>query len=242
MRIFQIRILLVSIFVAIIVLGVWVAMSTRFLFSTDSSGSSIQASSINVAGLQAGKREERERTAEVIRNEHLQLIRCLIKLSAKEDDFKFSYYDWHDSKHLAILLLGDMRSADSVPVMLGNLEYRNPLELAGSYMDVGGWYPTAEALSKIGMPAVGPVIDKLGRYSEQEKGHSICCWIIKEILGPRLGKVRLEMAIEDTKDETVKKNLTAALPYFKTEKEKATEERARREKARNQEPPSKTEK
>jgi hypothetical protein len=216
-------------------------MSKRFLFSSDASDSSIQAYSIDVAGLEAEKREEREMAAEVIRNEHLRLIRCLIKLSAKEDDFKFSYYDWHDSKHLAILLLGDMRSTDAIPVLLDNVVYRNPAELAGSYVGIGGLYPAAEALSKIGMPAVGPVIDKLGKYGEQEKGHSICCWIIKEILGPKLGKARLEMAIEETKDDTVKKNLIAALPYFKTDKEKATEERARREKAAKQEPLSKTE-
>ncbi len=194
-----------------------------------------------------GSREQEE-AERIIREKWADTIRQLIKMAAKDvkplspSDPENIRYPWHDSKHLAILLIGDMRANESIPVLFDNLEYRNPRELAGSYLGIGGLYPAAEALSKIGMPSVGPVIDKLGRYGEQEKGHSICCWIIKEILGPRLGKVRLEMAIEDTKDETVKKNLTAALPYFKTEKEKATEERARREKARNQEPPSKTEK
>ena len=65
---------------------------------------------------------------------------------------------------------------------------------------------------------------------------------MKEILGPKLGKVRLEMAIEETKDETVKKNLTEAVPYFTNQQEKSAEERARREKAGEQSPASKTEK
>ena len=194
-----------------------------------------------------GSREQ-ENAERTIREKWADTIRQLIKMAAQDvkplspSDPENIRYPWHDAKHLSILLIGDMRSAEAIPVLLDNLEYRNPAELAGSYLGLGGWYPAAEALSKISMPAVGPVIDKLGRYGEQEKGHSICCWIIKEILGPKLGKVRLEMAIEETKDETVKKNLTAALPYFKTDKEKADEERARREKARNQEPLSKAEK
>ena len=50
------------------------------------------------------------------------------------------------------------------------------------------------------------------------------------------------MAIEETKDETVKKNLTEAVPYFTNQQEKSAEERARREKAGEQSPASKTEK
>jgi hypothetical protein len=87
-----------------------------------------------------------------------------------------------------------------------------------------------EALSKIGMPAVGPTIKQLGSSAPNSEGGQLCCWIIKDVLGARLAKVRLEIAIEDARDPTAKQNLTAALPYFKTQKEKADEERARRKK------------
>jgi hypothetical protein len=187
--------------------------------------------------------QEREKGAEAIREQHQQLIRELIELA----DVKVKHvpskstqdveYIRHAAKHLTIVLLGDLHAVEAVPVLLDNLEYRNPnILVVTSYLEEGQLYPAAEALSKIGMPSVGPVIDKLGRYGEQEKGHSICRWIIREILGPRLGKVRLEMAIEETKDETVKKNLTAALPYFKTLKEKLDEEHDQREKAGKQGP------
>jgi len=203
----------------------------------------------DISGLMAKDIKDREKAAEAIRKEHAELVKQLIELAAKKveplpsDDPRFVEYPWHDSKHLSILFLGDLRAVESIPVLLENLEYENPrTTIIDEPLDPGGLCPAAEALSKIGMPAVGPVIDKLGKYGEQEKGHIICCWIIKKILVPRLGKVRIEMAIEETKDETVKKNLTAALPYFKTQQEKATEERSRREKAGKQEPLSKTEK
>jgi len=202
-----------------------------------------------VTGLKSMNQQEREKAAEAIREQHQQLIQELIELAAvkvKPVPSKSTQdveYIRHAAKHLAIVLLGDLHAVEAVPVLLDNLEYRNPHILVfTSYLEEGQLYPATEALSKIGMPAVGPVIDKLGKFSEQEKGYSICCWIIKEILGLRLGKVRLEMAIEEAKDETVRKNLTAALPYFKTDQEKADEERAQREKAGKQSPASKTEK
>ncbi len=130
-------------------------------------------------------------------------------------------YPWRDSKHLAIVHLGDLRGSAAVQVLLDNLEYRNPRELAGSYLDVGGWYPAGEALAKIGMPAVKPVIEKLGSYSADSKGSEICCWILTKVLGAELAKVQVEMAIRDTRDEGARKNLEAALPYLKATKEKS---------------------
>ena len=202
-----------------------------------------------VRGLTSENLKDREKAAQEVRNKYEQLIKELIRLAGQEvqrwhPDDPTSSYPWHDSKHLSILLLGDLRAIQAVPILIENLAYKNPREIVADARigGSGGYYPAAEALSKIGLPAVGSVIDKLGKYGGQEEGHRICCWIIREILGPRLGKVRLEMAIEETKDDTVKKNLTAELPYFKTEKEKADEERARREKAGKQSPASKTEK
>jgi hypothetical protein len=77
---------------------------------------------------------------------------------------------------------------------------------------------------------VGPTINKLGAYPPEARGNLVCRWILREILGVRLARLSLQIAIEETKDETVKTTLTAALPYFKTEQEKAAEERARQKK------------
>ena len=190
-----------------------------------------------VARLKSDNLKHRERAFEAIRKERTELIRQLVELAAEKveplpyTDSRFIEYPWRDSKHLAILLLGELRATEGVAVLLDNIEYKNPKSIIVSeYLDKGGWYPAAESLSKIGMPAVEQTIKKLGSYEPKSNGSEICRWILKEILGVRLARLRLQIAIEETRDEVVRKNLSAALPYFKTNKEKAEEERARRQK------------
>lgn len=60
-------------------------------------------------------------------------------------------------------------------------------------------------------PSVGPTIEKLAGYTPENKGSRFCCWILKEILSIRLARLRLQIAIEEARDPTVKQNLTAAL-------------------------------
>lgn len=183
---------------------------------------------VDVAQLESSQLQEREKSAEGIRKQHEGLATRLLELAGEKvealpsSDARFVEYPWHDAKHLAILLLGDLRAVEGVPVLLDNLEYKNPKSrYVDEPLDESGWYPAAESLSKIGMPAVGPTVETLGSYEPNSEGSKICRWIIKEVLGARLGKVRLQIAIEETRDPTVKKNLTAVLPYFKTPQEKA---------------------
>jgi len=74
------------------------------------------------------------------------------------------------------------------------------------------------SLIKIGMPAVGPVLEKLAGYNENCLGRRLCLVVIKEILSPRLAKARLEIAIEEAKDETARANLKAALQQFDSQR------------------------
>jgi len=125
-------------------------------------------------------------------------------------------YPWRDSKHLAIILLGEFRSIESIPILIENIEYKNP---ENSFVDeplsIGGWYPASEALKKIGMPAIDPLIEKLGTYDKDCQGRKNCVWVIQKVLGVKLGRYKLQLAIEETKDEKVKKNLQAVLLEFK---------------------------
>ena len=188
------------------------------------------------SGRDLTKQRDRQQAAEAIRAERTELIGRLIQLAGEKvqplpsSDPRFVEYPWHDSKHLSILLLGDLRAAEGVPVLLANLEYQNPRSLFGDFMDKDGWYPAVEALCKIGMPAVDPTVAKLGEVGPKSKAGELCSWILNKILGPRLARVRLEITIEETRDAAAKANLKAALPYFKTEQEKAAEERARESK------------
>lgn len=200
-------------------------------------GSQKSNKSQNVTDLNAENLKDREKAAEAIRNEHTKLIKQLIQLAKEKvellpsNDPRFVEYPWHDAKHLSILLLGDLRTVESVSALLDNLEYKNPKSLyVDEPLDKDGWHPAVKALSKIGMPAVEPTIKKLSSYEPKSEGSELCCWILKKILGVRLARLRLQIAIEETRDKAVKTNLVAALPYFKTSQEKAVEERARREK------------
>jgi hypothetical protein len=179
---------------------------------------------LDVSGLTGKNLQDREKAAEAIRKQRAELIKMLVGFAAEKvkplpsSDPRFIEYPWHDSKHLATLLLGDLRAVEAVPVLLENLEYKNPRTLIVTLLlDIGGQYPAAEALSKVGMPAVKATIDKLSSSTTSGKGSEICCWILKKILGVRLARLRLQIAIEETRDEAVKKNLSTALPYFKTD-------------------------
>jgi hypothetical protein len=182
-------------------------------------------------------REDREEAANAIRALHGRLVERLIELAKQHGQAarvpqEPDYRAWHEPKHLAILLLGDLRASQAVQVLLENLEYLNPAEYGGSYIDRGGQYPAVGALSKIGMPAVGPTIQKLSAVNPKSRGAELCRWILTEILGVKLGRARLQIAIEETHDQTAKANLKAALPYFRTPEEEAAEERAKAEEAK----------
>lgn len=181
--------------------------------------------------LQAENREDREQARLSLNQNHKELIRDLIKLLGQPETGISSYYNWHSPKHLAVFMLGDLRSVDAVSILVKEIEYYNPRERAGSFLGEEERYPAAEALGKIGMPSIGPTIEKLKSYEKDGVGRRLCCWVINDVLGQKLGRIRLEMAIEEAKDSAAKKNLTAALAYFKTDEEKAAEERARRKKA-----------
>ncbi len=226
--------------VAMATLGIGSSTSSNVLrvSETNAPKSKQIAQQLVVTGLKSDNMKQREKAAEAIRNERTEIIKQLIEFASENveplpsSDSRFIEYPWHDLKHLSILLLGDLRAIEAIPVLLDNLEYKNPRKRAvPELLNKDGWYPAVEALSKIGMPAVEPTIRKLSGYEPNSKGSELCCWILKKILGVRLARLRLQIAIEETRDKGAKKNLTVALPYFKTDREKAEEERAHREKA-----------
>jgi len=178
--------------------------------------------------LQAEKREDREKARLSLNQGSQELIKGLVRLADQAHSGRASYSNWHSSKHLAIFAVGDLRAVDAVGVLIKDIEFFDPCDPVGSTLGWGERYPMAEALGKIGMPSVGPTIEKLQGYEKDGFGRRLCCWVINDVLGQKLGRIRLEMAIEVAKDPAAKKNLTAALAYFKTDEEKAAEERAKR--------------
>ena len=120
-------------------------------------------------------------------------------------------------EYLAIVLLGDIEANKAVPVLLDNLEYKNIYVVySGSYTDPERLYPSAIALTKIGTPVIEPTIKKLSKFNKNEAGHKICCWILKEILGAKLAKASVQIAIDETLNVIEKQNLNDAISIINT--------------------------
>jgi hypothetical protein len=106
----------------------------------------------------------------------------------------------------AIALLGDLRAAAAAGALCDLLLYgwegdiRDPMHdpLKVPRPDVAG--PAVPALSKIGIPALKPVTEKLIAIQEGTENRGRlqlhCLWVIKDILGPRLGKEYIAHLLE----------------------------------------------
>lgn len=164
----------------------------------------------NLEGLKHDKWEVRREAFDRILKERKDRVQQLIALAATEvqgfelrvGDWIMVEYPWHDSKHLAIILLGDLRAAEGVPVLVENLEYNNPRTMDATKDEtfVGEGvplYPATDALIKIGMPSVGPLVEKLRGYSEDCRGRYLCLVMLKQILGLKLAEARLKIAIKE---------------------------------------------
>lgn len=86
---------------------------------------------MNIDGLKSANRKERENAANLIRKNQKDMIQKLIEYAGeKVEPIRFKghpdiEYPYHDSKHLSIVLLGDLRATEAIPVLLDNLEYEN---------------------------------------------------------------------------------------------------------------------
>lgn len=176
-----------------------------------------------INALHSNNEQERDKANITIRNNYDQIVNKLIKLVEVKLEPEPSievqkkgigkYY----AKEQAIMLLGDLRAAKAVPVLMENLEFENPFILGQiSYTSIGNNYKVAAALVKIGMPAVEPALDRLRNYERYKKESEICCFILPKILGYKLAAARIQIAIDETKDESVKKKLREALNFIET--------------------------
>ena len=134
---------------------------------------------------------------------------------------------------LAMRLLGEFRATEAVPSLVLRIDYLDSrTAISGRYYRTEESFPAAAALVKIGMPAIGPVLDKLGQYKGDCRGRELCAWVLKKVLGEKLVKMRLQLAVEQAKRDmlrTKEANLRAAMAHFKRSEERAAQERAKQE-------------
>lgn len=186
-----------------------------------------------LAGLVSQDMTEREKAYSAMAKERADTIKALMDLAGQQVTPKqlgsgkdiLTENPYHDRKHLAILLLGELRAAEAVPVLMRNIDYVNPRAADGGYaLGIPGGYPAVEALIRIGMPSVDAVVKQLRTYKEACEGRRLCCVVLRDILGYNLALARLQMALDQERDEGAKACLSAAATNLK---EKMAEEKER---------------
>ena len=190
---------------------------------------------VDLGGLKSKDKKERENTANLIRKNQKEMIQKLIEYAGEKVNPISGEYPHHDSKHLSIILLGDLRAIEAMPVLIDNLEYENTeyfstLQYRGM-PTTADKYPAVESLIKIGLPAVDPVIKKMASYDKEGLIKNHCVVILNGILDVRLAREKLKISIDESKDPIFKRNLENVLPLFKTKQEKFAEELAERKKS-----------
>ncbi|MHC4500647.1 MAG: hypothetical protein ACYS21_16235 [Planctomycetota bacterium] len=211
----------IAIFAAVTSLG-----TATLLVAVASGGKLVrgEAAPVHVGELRSPDEKRREEAAEVIRKQQEQLVAGLVEIAGQEvpaaaaKGVTESEYAQRHSRYLAIGLLGDLRAREAVSVLTASIQFCGAdIMVDGGFLELGEVYPAAGALAKIGMPSIDPTMKKLGMYDEEGLGRKLCCWVINKVLGHRLGKLRVEMAVERARDAKVKKNLESALGYFETD-------------------------
>jgi len=81
---------------------------------------------------------------------------------------------------------------------------------------VGDCYPAADALTKIGGPAIAPCLRELEIASPRKR--VVLCWVVKEVLGSEFAEEQLSAVIERTSDGEKRRNLSAAIALLKKDR------------------------
>ncbi len=112
------------------------------------------------------------------------------------------------AKHYAIKLLGEYRDREAIPVLLENLTYANRgIYNRWSQIPPIDFYPAANSLVQIGLPAIDPVINHLARNYEDKLHRALCFLILKYILPSESIIIRIDKIIGGYQTRKYKENL-----------------------------------
>ena len=154
-----------------------------------------------------------------IRRERRTIIKGLMQIAGSQDageDEQAEERRYHSSKHLAIVLLGELRTEEAVRVLWKNLTYRVKVLFGGigETHGIGSRYPAAGSLAKIGKPASEYVASRLV-VTEDALRQEIAAWILKEVEGRDLAGQIIETWLKARPGEQA--NLKAVLEYLDEE-------------------------
>lgn len=174
-----------------------------------------EASVDHVALLTSESKADRKEAAQAILEARQGVVRKLEKIVRKyiRDESK------KGTAKTAIVLLGSLRSAESVGLLAKNLTFGVFYKSTKRPQPPEDFYPCVGALSEIGKPSVGAMLSNL-ETSHDEKVRKLSARVIRSVEGPELAKIVVEQAVEKQTDPAKQAMLQAALAYFETPKEK----------------------
>ena len=144
------------------------------------------------------------------------LAQLVLSESGAQENGPVGTRPWLSSKHLAIILLGELRAEEGIQALMANLTYRVK-PLFGGLMEtrsVGAQFPAALSLAQIGGRAGSTILGRL-RSTEDPLQRHLCVWALMAMEGADVARFRVEKAIKDCGPYTAwKANLEAALEYF----------------------------
>lgn len=114
-----------------------------------------------------------------------------------------------DYKRSVMYALGQLRAIKAIPLLIKNIRYGNYGSIRGN-MPQYGVEPAANALSRIGIPAIAPILNAIKKINDH---FTVCylCNALVDINGYDLAVFYLEKEIDKTKDYTDKTRLEKAL-------------------------------
>jgi hypothetical protein len=117
----------------------------------------------------------------------------------------------------AMQVLGDLRSVESVPLLADHLSFHVVESLITRIPTFADGRPAAGALIEIGLPSVGPVLDK-ATSSDDEKVHKIAAVVVCQIQGRKWGTVTIDERIERETDSRAKQRLSQVRKHIESGK------------------------
>jgi len=188
--------LVYAMLVLLVVIAAWC-----YARNPEAPGEEVQQPSL-VARLRSPRAEEVDQAKAELLAERQELISELLKIVGDSELRQTN----RRAVLTAIELLGDLRAAEAAEPLSDLLLYGWKSEIRDS-MERGRIPPPPDkaapavpALSKIGVPALRPVTEKLIAIQEDTENRNRlqlhCLWVIKDILDPRLGKAYIAHLLE----------------------------------------------
>lgn len=161
-------------------------------------------------GLRSDNQAEREVAANSIIREHEQLSgsdqRQLVRrIEALVTEFVQTPGRAGSAK-TAMLLLGKLKSAPSVPLLVENLTFEVFYKSSKRPQPPEDLYPAATALIMIGEPSVGPILERVRKTDDAAVTRASAA-VLRGVLGPELAGTKVVAEMQMVSDTAEKRRL-----------------------------------